>query len=146
MKERRVYYPTSKKPRGPNLDLDKFYLDQRTIINRSSVIDLKKLREKHKIELEKLSNLIRDGQISDGLRRFLKGKRKMITNLLSDSKKRIKLYNSALNNRVSTDLAKRFIKNAADQMEPFEFQHILGISLSQKEREDNILVGLIKPN
>lgn len=90
-------------------NLDEFYLESLLIIKSISISEveqLKQIREMLKIEKNDLDLKIKSTRISDGKRAFLRGRRKMITRLQSDSKRQLKIFNVALNNTPITNKRK----------------------------------------
>jgi len=117
------------------LNLDKYYRETEDLINKSSLKEIKKIREDLKIEKGSLDIVIKKDDISDGLRKFLKGKRKFITQLLSYSKRRIALLNKITNHSSEKKLTEIFFKIASEELSSEIFQLILGKSLTMMELE-----------
>lgn len=82
-------------------NFDKFYLESLQIIKSisiSEIDELKQIREMLKIEKNELDLKIKDVRIRESEKSFLRGRRKMITRLQSDSRRQLKIFNIALNN------------------------------------------------
>ncbi len=76
-----------------DINFNKFYSDQTSLINSSTLFEIKKIREHYKIEVTSLNFVIKNKILSVGMKRFLKGKRKFICMLLHYSKQKIKEIN-----------------------------------------------------
>lgn len=75
------------------LDFDKFYELQVCILRKSTMSKIIKIRKGYAKELISLNFIIKKNNLSEGMRKFLKGKRKFIVRLLDFSKQRIKTIN-----------------------------------------------------
>lgn len=73
-----------------NTNFDDFYSKQKRIIDRSTLLEIKHLRECYRAELYDLNQTIKNKSMSIGMKKFLKGKRKFICKLLRYSKQKIK--------------------------------------------------------
>jgi len=78
-------------------NFDDFYNEQQGIINRSTLSEIKHLRECYKAELCDLNQTIKNRSMSIGMKKFLKGKRKFICKLLHYSKQKVKDINRSIN-------------------------------------------------
>ena len=79
-------------------NLDQFYLKQLTEIRSASVLKLKDMYEHFKTVNDILNIIIRERKLNESKISFLKGRRKFINFLISDSRRQLKIYNVALNN------------------------------------------------
>jgi len=70
-------------------------------------------------------------------------KRKIITNILSYTKERLRLINLVVCNSVSLNTAEKFFRMAAKILPAADFQHILGKCITEQEIEQDKL-GFIK--
>lgn len=76
-----------------DMNFNKFYDNQTSLIDSSTLFEVKKIREHYKTEVISLNFVIKNRILSIGMKRFLKGKRKFICMLLHYSKQKIREIN-----------------------------------------------------
>jgi len=112
-------------------DLHELYNEWETTIRRSSINKVKEIRKNFVGERHKLDHIIKEHKLlSFGMKKFLKGKRKIVTNLISICNERITLINKVINNGTNLPpMAMKFIDIAAKELDCGVFQKILSKSI-----------------
>lgn len=81
------------------LDFDRFYKLQVGVIKQSTISEIIKIRKDYVKELSSLNFILKKNNLSEGMRKFLKGKRKFVVRLLGYSKRRIKAVNRIVDSK-----------------------------------------------
>lgn len=111
------------------IDLHEYYNKWDNKILNMSFNDIQNVRTKFVKERYKLDHIIKNKQLSLGMKKFLKGKRKIVTNLISRCNERITLINKVINNGTNLPMAMKFIDIAAKELDCGVFQKILSKSI-----------------
>jgi hypothetical protein len=109
------------------VDFDEWYAQQVLEIDQMPIVLVRCRREKLKLDLKGVHELMREDGIKDSRRKYLKGRRKFLTNLITHTNERIKLFNLVTHNGVTKNFAVHFVQVAADQLPQAEFQRIYGL-------------------
>lgn len=128
------------------IDLDLFFLKCKEKTDISSIEIIQEMREELKSELLKIDSsikLIKADPTASARKSFLLIKRKIITNILSYTKERLRLINLVVCNSVSLNTTEKFFRMAAKILPAADFQHILGKCITEQEIEQDKL-GFIK--
>lgn len=116
-------------------DFDIEYEKEINLINQMSLEQINCFRESKKDLLKKIETWIKEENITEGRKKFLKGWRKKEVNLLSYSKKREKQINIVIHNEITIDFSRRFVKTASHVLSQDLFQKIYGLSLIETDGE-----------
>lgn len=127
-------YQTKTKKR---VNFDTLLKEQEVAISKMSLKELDSYREDLKNQLSSIHNSLKEKSITDGRIKYLWGRRKFATILLSSTKKRMKAINVSVHNGSSIALTKRFFNIAAKELPIDKFQTILGLALIDLEEEEN---------
>lgn len=119
------------------VDFDILLKEQESAISKMSLKELNNYREGLKNQLSSIHNFLKEKGITDGRIKYLRGRRKFATILLSSTKKRIKAINVSIHNGSPIALTKRFFNIAAEELPIDKFQAILGLALVGLEKEEN---------
>lgn len=123
-----------------NLDLFKeSWVDK---INKSSKSEILEDREFLKSEFEKLNNIIKDPNVGNGIKKFLKAKRHIVESTLSYIRRRLGVINKVINKSTNKNFSKKFIEVAEEELPHNLFQKILGKSI-QEEKISELSISII---
>lgn len=122
-------------PKKKRINFDDWYNMQVSAINKMSIAEVRQKRESFKNLLENIHGMIREEGITDKRRKYLIGRRKFVTRLLSYSKTRIKLFNVISHNGISQNLALRFVQIAAEELPQAVFQKVYGLTVMESEEK-----------
>lgn len=124
----------SKKPlRLSRVDFDELRSSWEQRIDEMSLNKIVAVRKLFTDILDKIHLHLREENITDGRRRFLRGQRKIYTQLCSYAKKRIRLIHLVIYNGTSESLARKFVEVAADELPIETFQRIYGLALTDED-------------
>ena len=123
-------------------NFEDWYKEQTAQIDLMPISSVQTRREELKIQLENLHTLMRDEKISIDRKKYYKGRRKFITQLISHTNDRIKLFNVVAHNGVSKNLALRFVQIASKELPQKLFQRIYALSAMEEEREENSIESI----
>lgn len=115
-------------------DFDKWYEEKQELISNMSLGQVKNERNDLKNTLEGLHLLMKD-DMTEGRKKYLKGRRKFVTQLLAYTKERIKIFNVITHNGTPHNVALRFLQVACDYLPLKTFQTLYGLSMSDMERK-----------
>lgn len=104
------------------IDFDNYYITELEKIKNAPYSDLKRLRETHKSEVQFINKKL-TATITPEYGSFLRGKRKMLTYLLADSRRRLKQVNKDLQIAMANHSA--FIRMSSEHLHPQVFNQIL---------------------
>ena len=108
-----------------------------------SLAEIKKYRESRKRQLENIHDMMREEGITEGRRKYLKGRRMVITNLLASTKERIKTINVVVHNGTTMNIASKFVRIAAEELPIDVFQRLYGLA-AVGEEEDGLKIERVK--
>lgn len=117
------------------IDFDQWFEEQCLKIKTMPIALVKKEREKLKAVLDGLHILLRDEDLKEGKKKYLKGKRKFTTQLLAYTKERIKLFNTVAHNGVSQNLALKFVQIASVELSQRTFQKLYALATMEAEEK-----------
>jgi len=117
----------------PRKDFDELRIEQKSLINKMNLKGVKEYRERMKKKVENIHMLMREDDITDGRKKYLKGLRMVSTNLLAHTKERIATFNRIIHNGSQADFAKTFMDVACSELDLPTFQNIYGIAASKCE-------------
>lgn len=120
-------------PRISRVDFDELRSSWEQRIDEMSLNKIVAARRLFTNILDKIHLNLREENIKDGRRRFLRGQRKIYTQLCSYAKKRIRLIHLVVHNRTSESLARKFVEVAADELPIEIFQRIYGLALTDED-------------
>lgn len=115
------------------IDFDELKSSWEQRINKMSLNDILATRKSFTETLEKIHLNLKEQNIKDGRRRFLRGQRKIYTQLCSYTKERIRLIHLVICNGTSESLARKFLKVAADELPIETFQQVYGLALTDED-------------
>ncbi|TET67568.1 MAG: hypothetical protein E3J56_12660 [Candidatus Aminicenantes bacterium] len=119
--------------RAPRVDFDELRSSWQQKIDKMSLNEIATTRKLFTETLEKIHLNLKEQNIKDGRRRFLRGQRKIYTQLCSYTKERIRLIHLVVCNGTSESLARKFLKVAADELPIEIFQRIYGLALTDED-------------
>lgn len=125
------------------IDFDDFIREEEAKIGGMSITEIKKYRESRKRQLENIHDMMREEGITEGRKKYLKGRRMVITNLLAFTKERIKIINVVVCNGTTMDIASKFIRIAAEELPIDIFQKLYGLA-AVGEEEDGFKIERVK--
>lgn len=111
------------------LDLHEYHKEWKNKIRQSNLDNLKSIRKNFVNDRKSLDIIIKKSNISEGMRKFLKGKRKIITNLITKCNERIVLINKVINNGINMPIAIKFMDISSRKLDSGTFQKILSESI-----------------
>lgn len=133
-----LMHELAKPKKKERIDFDDFIENQTRRMEKLSLNMLREYRENLKRQLEGLHELLREPEITLGRKKYLKGRRMVVTTLLSRSKERIRLINTVVHNTRDLDLAVKFIGVAAEELSMDVFQKIYGRTMAELERKGEL--------
>jgi len=116
-------------------DFDVLQAEQESLINKMSFSGVKFHRKRLKTKVDNIHDLMREEDITDGRRKYLKGLRMVTTNLLACTKERIATFNRLIHNSSQADFARTFMDVACSELDLATFQKIYGMAASKCEIE-----------
>jgi len=125
------------------VDFDDFIKEEEARIGTMSLAEIKKYREGRKRQLENIHDMMREEGITEGRRKYLKGRRMVITNLLAFTKEKIRTINVVVHNGASMNIASKFIRIAAEELPIDIFQRLFGLAAAGEE-EDGLKIDRVK--
>lgn len=124
-------------------DFDIEFVNETKFIDNASLQQIREFRETKKELIDKIEVWLREDNIKEGRRKYLRGWRKLEVRLLAHSKKRMKQINVVLHNGITIDFARRFVREAAEALPQDQFQQIYGKCVIQGE-DDNTTIETIR--
>ena len=124
-------------PGKKHIDLDLFYEGWKDRIEKNSLIGVEEIRKYFKEEFEKLDVVLKNHNLSIGMRRFLKRKRLMVRNILAAIKQKIKSINMIVHNTSSKEVSRVFMEVASKELSKDIFQKILSKAVDNIEAFKN---------
>ena len=118
------------------LDLHAYYNEWERNIKNTNLDNLQDIRKEFVNERHSLDKIIKNNPLSEGMRKFLKGKRKIVTNLITRCNERITLINKVINNGRSMPLSMKFMEIASQKLDSSIFQKILIESMKDVKLND----------
>jgi len=118
------------------LDLHAYYNEWERKIKNTNLDNLQDIRKEFVNERHSLDKIIKNNPLSEGMRKFLKGKRKIVTNLITRCNERITLINKVINNGRSMPLSMKFMEIASQKLDSSIFQKILIESMKDVKLND----------
>lgn len=123
-------------------DFDDWYKEQAAQINQMPISSVHTRREELKVQLENLHDLMRGDNLTEERRKYYKGRRKFITQLISHANERIKIFNVVAHNGVAKNLALRFVQIASQELPQGLFQRIYALSAMEEEQEESSIESI----
>ncbi len=111
-------------------DFDEYREASEKLILRMNLREVRVFRERLKERVESIHVLMREKDIKDERKNYLKGLRKVTTELLAVTKNRITTFNRLIHNGTQIDFAKVFMDVAASELDFGDFQRIYGKAAS----------------
>jgi len=114
-------------------DFDVLQAEQKSLINKMNLNEVKSHRERLKTKVDNIHDLMREEDVTDGRKNYLKGLRMVTTNLLAHTKERIVTFNRIIHNGSQADFARTFMDVACSELPLATFQKIYGMAASKCE-------------
>jgi hypothetical protein len=119
-------------------DFDQWYKEKQELISNMSLGQVKVERISLKATLEGLHSLMGE-DMTNARRKYLKGRRKFVTQLLAYTKERIKLFNVITHNGTPHNVALKFLQVACDYLPQKTFQLLYGLAMTDIERNQIVI-------